>query len=119
VPDQWQGSDRRSTLPSNWPAIRRPILRRDGRRCTWLGDLDADGRPAEYMAGGYDHAQRCTEHATDVDHIGDRLDHRPQNLRSLCGRHHRHRSTLQGVVAKAQRAALRRRPEQPHPGLRA
>lgn len=93
----WTGA-RKATLPPDWPAIRRLVLERDGHRCTWP---DPD--------------ERCTAPATDVDHIGDRHDHHPDNLRSLCGPHHDQRTAAQGVAA---RNAKRYRPQPPHPGLR-
>lgn len=100
---QWQGSDRRERLPSNWPVIRKRVLRRDDHRCTWRHD-----------------GVRCVEIATDVDHIRRGDDHADENLRSLCGWHHNKKSSSEGGAA---RAAIRRRNNQrfrrdeAHPGL--
>jgi 5-methylcytosine-specific restriction enzyme A len=88
---QWANSDRRASLPPDWPTIRRSILTRDGYHCTWIANQD-DGGPKLYFAGGYDPGQRCPSTATDVDHIGNLEDHRPDNLRALCGWHHNARS---------------------------
>jgi hypothetical protein len=57
-----------------------------------------------------DSGDRCPEMATDVDHVGDRFDHSPANLRSLCGWHHRQRTSTQGALAKAAREAKLRHP---------
>lgn len=80
---QWAGSDRRSRLPANWSVLRKRILRRDGYQCT---HRDEDG-------------VRCTEIATDVDHIRPGDDHSELNLRSLCGGHHRKKSSSEGAAA--------------------
>ena len=101
---QWAGSDRRSRLPANWSAIRKRVLRRDGYRCTFR---DPDDR------------ERCAESATDVDHILPGDDHRESNLRSLCGFHHRKKSSSEGGMAQAAKrreidSRFRRREE--HPG---
>ena len=100
MPGHWEGSDRAARLPKDWPKIRARVLKRDGHRCTWV---TGDGR--------------CPEAATDVDHIIAGNDHRDINLRSLCGPHHRAKSAAEGVMARQELAARRRRPPQPHPGL--
>jgi 5-methylcytosine-specific restriction protein A len=96
----WTTSPRRSQLPADWPAIRRRILQRDSHRCTWI-----------------DNNRRCPEPATDVDHIGNPSDHTDNNLRSLCGWHHRRRTAMQGVAAR-QQPITQRRPSERHPGIR-
>ncbi|WJN62543.1 HNH endonuclease [Streptomyces phage phiScoe1] len=100
----WEGSDRRSRLPADWPKIRLRVLRRDAGQCTALN-----------QAG-----ERCGEVATDVDHIRPGDDHSMENLRSLCSWHHRKKSGAEGAAAKAarRRAMAKRfdRREQ-HPGL--
>jgi hypothetical protein len=81
--------------------VRPIVLKRDGYQCTWA-----------------EQGWRCPEPATDVDHIGDPADHRIENLRALCGRHHRIRSGKQGAHARWSRqrqAAARAKPK--HPGL--
>lgn len=100
MPGGWADSDRRNTLPVDWATKVRPrILRRDGHRCTWI-----------------ENGKRCPQRATDVDHVGDPLDHSDANLRALCGTHHDRRSSAQGNAAKAARRAARLRPPEPHPG---
>jgi 5-methylcytosine-specific restriction endonuclease McrA len=93
---QWAGSTRRGRLPSNWPAIRRTILSRDGHACTWT-----------------DHGQQCGQPATDVDHIINNDDDDPSNLRALCTTHHRAKTSREGVTARRPR----KRPTEQHPGL--
>ncbi len=118
---QWLGSTRRDTLPPNWKrGIRPAILKRDGHRCTWLGPRDRaqDGQPARYLAGNYHDGERCTARATDVDHVGDSLNHADSNLRSLCDSHHKFRSSGQGNVTQQRMRDRRLRPVRPHPGLR-
>ncbi|AXH70206.1 HNH endonuclease [Streptomyces phage Haizum] len=101
---RWEGSDRRSRLPADWPKVRLRVLRRDGGQCTALNEA----------------GERCVEVATDVDHIEPGDDHSMGNLRSLCAWHHRKKSGAEGAAAKAARQrALRKkfsRAEQ-HPGL--
>ena len=100
MPGGWAGSRRRAELPPNWyTEIRPAILQRDGYQCR---AVLADGR-------------RCTERATDVDHIGNRHDHRPANLQALCGWHHGRKSSSEGN--RAQRRYSNRRPPERHPGL--
>ncbi|GIE98943.1 hypothetical protein Ari01nite_64080 [Paractinoplanes rishiriensis] len=100
----WEGSDRRARLPANWPAIRRRILRRDAHRCTARTVYD----------------ERCSEPATDVDHIEPGDDHRDANLRSVCEWHHRRKSGREGAAARAavwRRNQSKYRRSEAHPGL--
>lgn len=90
---------RTAPLPPGWARIRAAVLERDGHRCTWRDD-----------------GVRCIEAATDVDHIGDPNDHRPANLRSLCGWHHDRRTAQQAAAARA-RLPKMARPAERHPGL--
>lgn len=120
MPD-WDGSTRRETLPPDWNSRIRPaVFRRDGRRCTWLEGLP-EGGFATYMTGQYNPAIRCTRPATEVDHAGDRLDHRIEACRSICHEHHQPHSGRQGgrasAAARARRRAQRFRPPEPPPGL--
>lgn len=93
----WVGSTRHDTLPPNWPSIQRAVLERDDYRCQ-IQD------PA-----------RCIYRATEVDHVGDRNDHRMAVLRAACHPCHQHRSSSQGGQAWA---AKHKRPSEKHPGLR-
>lgn len=98
---KWASSRRRDQLPKDWKKIRERILARDGYRCT------------ETLSDN----SRCTEPATDVDHIERGNDHSEANLRSLCGHHHRKKSAAEGNAARPKAPPLRR-PSEPHPGLR-
>jgi 5-methylcytosine-specific restriction endonuclease McrA len=100
----WEGSDRRSRLPADWPKRRLRVLRRDGGRCTALDEAGA----------------RCVETATDVDHVLPGDDHRESNLTSLCWWHHRQKSSREGAEArntKRRQNARRFNRTEAHPGL--
>nr|WP_026246949.1 hypothetical protein [Streptomyces sp. SID8354] len=100
----WSTSSRRERLPANWAQIRRRVLYRDGHQCTARDQYGV----------------RCAEHATDVDHIRPGDDHREANLTSLCGWHHRVKSSREGAAAKAavrRRQNRRFRRTETHPGL--
>ncbi|SFD14156.1 HNH endonuclease [Streptomyces aidingensis] len=92
-------SRRTHPRPQGWKTLRQEILNRDQHRCTWIDD-----------------GQRCTARGTDVDHIGNPNDHTPDNLRTLCGPHHRRRTALQARAARGE-TPPRKRPRDPHPGL--
>ena len=75
-------SRRVNPLPDGWGRTRLRILKRDGYRCTWIRQDSVGGR--------------CPEKATDVDHedpLGPETD---DNLRSLCGYHHRLKTSSEG-----------------------
>jgi 5-methylcytosine-specific restriction endonuclease McrA len=93
------GAWRTTPRPRGWKALRAAVLDRDDHQCTWIQD-----------------GQRCTQAGTDADHIGDPEDHRPENLRTLCGYHHRKRTALQAVAARGPLPS-RARPRPSHPGL--
>lgn len=100
---QWQGSTRRETLGKEYFRNRALVMKRDGRQC-------------QIRTPGL-----CIGTATDCDHIGDRLDHRPENMRAACNPCHLERSGRQGgqAAGKARkaRAAARFRQSEPHPGV--
>jgi 5-methylcytosine-specific restriction endonuclease McrA len=95
----WQNSDRRSRLPRDWPVRRRRILTRDGGTCTQVRE---------------DTGRRCNAPATDVDHVHPGDDHSDSNLTSLCGWHHRQKSSSEGGQANAARHLA---PARKHPGV--
>lgn len=74
----WEGSSRRSELPSDWNRRRRRVIRRDGGRCVWCG----------------------SSKQLEVDHIGDRHDHSYENLRTLCHDCHTGRTQKQAQEAR-------------------
>jgi 5-methylcytosine-specific restriction endonuclease McrA len=99
----WNGSDRRSRLPADWPKIRTRILRRDMHRCT-------------HITNGI----RCNKPATEVDHIRRGDDHSERNLRSLCSECHATKSGREGAAAfhaNRRRNDKRFRRHEEHPGL--
>jgi 5-methylcytosine-specific restriction endonuclease McrA len=89
-------SPRSRRLPSNWPALRKQVLARDGYRCCHV-----------------ENNLRCTDAATDVDHIFHGDNHDPMNLQALCAYHHRIKSSREGHAARPKM----RRPVEPHPGI--
>lgn len=98
---QWAGHNRRADLPPNWPQIRAECFRVYGDICHLCGEPGA----------------------TDVDHLGDRNDHRIEMLRPAHGkdtpqRCHVYKSSAEGGRAKADKQGRRRRPPEPHPGLK-
>lgn len=100
----WAGSDRRQRLPKDWATRRRRVLRRDGNRCA---ERDQYG-------------ERCSEQATEVDHIEPGDDHRESNLRALCSWHHQRKSSREGGQARAiqrRKSDQKFRRTEPHPGL--
>lgn len=98
MPGGWVGSQRKTELPDDWSSTIRPaIIARDSGRCRWI-------------EGG----RRCPDRGTDVDHIGDKHDHRLANLRLLCSFHHKKRTSIQGNTARKARADRNR---EQHPAL--
>lgn len=102
----WQSNNpRRNRLPGNWKEIRHQVFRRDGGYCCIP------------LSNG----ARCTNAATQVDHILAGDDHSLSNLQSICDQHHAAKSSSEGAVAynakkKANDKKFRR--EEKHPGLR-
>lgn len=91
----WEGSNRRSELPSDWyTRIRPAVLQRDGHRC-----------------------RQCGAPANQVDHVGDRHDHRPENLQALCDWCHKRKTSLQGNRSPNRTTVREARGPERHPGL--
>ena len=103
---QWVSSTRRERLPADWPARVAAVMERDGHRCTHVR---------------VDTGARCTERATDVDHVVRGDDHRLENLAAKCWWHHAKKTAAEGNAARAlsqqQRMALEKRAARRHPGL--
>lgn len=91
-------SGRVDPLPDKWPAIRMNKLRSDKFKCQHIRE---------------DTGKICGARATDVDHIGDRNNHRFDNLQSLCSYHHDIKTAGQGGRA----AAAKRAKPQRHAGV--
>jgi 5-methylcytosine-specific restriction protein A len=96
----WDGSDRKSRLPADWPIRVAKVKKRDGGRCTWR------------LRSG----KRCPRPGTDVDHRKPGDNHDLANLQLLCAHHHGKKSSGEGRKARADRRALRYRAPEPHPG---
>ena len=97
----WQGSDRKSRLPADWPLLRRVVIERAGGRCEVIKK----------------NGKRCWDDAVDVDHIVAGDDHSLAALQGICAWHHKRKSSREGNAAQAvTRNALKRAPEAP-PGL--
>lgn len=94
--NQWRSTAR----PVDWPARVEAVKARD-KSCRWITD---------------GHVCASIEDL-EADHIGDPSDHRLENLRALCRRHHRSRTGQQGGQAAAAKRIPRKRPSEPHPGL--
>lgn len=93
----WEGSTRSRRLPPDWPARRQRVLARDRGVCHVCGLPGAD----------------------EVDHVNAGDDHRDENLAAIHGRPcHATKSAREGNAARALRRVPRRRPAEPHPGLR-
>lgn len=92
----WASSNRKHELPRNWSTITRRIKQRDPV-CTWPG---------------------CDQPTTDIDHVGHPLDHSDQNLRGLCGPHHKQRTKQQARAAHQAVYARAQRPQPTHPAYR-
>jgi 5-methylcytosine-specific restriction protein A len=95
----WNGSTRRSRLPSNWPALRTAVMRRDRGIC--------------YVCGG--------PGADTVDHVEQGDDHSMGNLAAIHDRNpphcHRFKSAAEGHAGLAVQRAKGRHPAERNPGL--
>lgn len=96
----WDGSNRRARLPKDWKSRRIAVLNRDGRRCRVLSE---------------ETGMRCTEVATEVDHIHPGDNHDLHNLQAICSWHHAKKSSAEGRAAKIKIEPRYRKPEK-HPG---
>jgi 5-methylcytosine-specific restriction protein A len=102
----WEGSDRRQTLPPDRPVRHLTVLRRDHHRCQHLRE---------------DTGRKCGRTAHNVDHIVSYKDGGTDdysNLQALCERHHRQKSGPEGGRASGQVRRAKRNAAKPiHPGL--
>ena len=78
----WETSDRKSRLPSDWLKRRSEVFKIHGRRCY----IFEDGR-------------QCTNEAEDIDHVIPGDDDSLENLRPICRRCHRAKSSSEGWQA--------------------
>lgn len=96
----WQGSTRKQRLPADWTARRMAVLARCNRRCEQI------------KSTGW----RCTNVATDVDHIVAGDNHELDNLQGLCRWHHNAKTTREALAARQKPPAKRKAED--HPGKR-
>ncbi|MFF2123712.1 HNH endonuclease [Kitasatospora sp. NPDC058184] len=96
----WTNSNRLERLPRDWQTRRLSVLRRAGYQCEHIR---------------HDTEQRCTELATDVDHIQRGDDHELSNLQALCRWHHGKKSAEEGSTARRKPRARRERDPEVHP----
>lgn len=92
----WESSNRKSRLPREWHRLRAIVLRNAHNQC-------------EVMDNGV----RCTNRATEVDHIIPGDDHSLGNLRAICSDHHKPKSSAEGNAARKLKYSRR---HEPHPG---
>lgn len=88
----WASSNRRSELPSNWPALRARVMRRDRGVC--------QGVLSEGAICGYP--------GTEVDHIRPGMDHSMGNLQLLCAWCHKRKTQAESQAARANAKPLPR-----------
>lgn len=100
-PKGWTGRD----LPSNWASIREQVFKRDGYRCRWI--LPSGKRCPRGRATGW---------ALECDHKGDRNDHRLEALQTLCEKHHRDKTSKEGIAAREAKRKKRPRRVERRPG---
>ena len=102
----WSTSTRKNRLPSGWPLLRRRVLERDGYHCQHVRA---------------DTGALCGKWANQVDHIVPDFeggDDSMGNLQSLCGYHHRVKSSAEGARgAGRKRAAAARAERYRHPAF--
>lgn len=102
----WEGSDRRYTLPRDWPARVTHVLNRDNHECQHL--RTDTGRLCRLPARAVDHIVPHHEGGTDDE----------ANLQALCDWHHGKKSGAEGGRASGRaRAAKKAAAKTPHPGL--
>jgi 5-methylcytosine-specific restriction protein A len=92
----WENSTRKHRLPRNWHRLRAIVLRDANHQC-------------EVVTNGI----RCTNAATEVDHIIPGDDHSRENLRAICEEHHKPKSSREGNAARTKKYGKR---VEDHPG---
>lgn len=80
----YANSDRRKRLPSNWPALRRMVLRRDAYSCRCVD-------PVHFW-----HVGECGAFGDQCDHVIAGDNHDPDNLAAICRRCHMSKSGHEG-----------------------
>lgn len=99
MPGQWEDSDRRTRLPTDWPQRCAAVRARDGDTCWLCGQPGADT---------IDHKQVGDNH--ELDNLAPVHDRNPPHC-------HRYKSSAEGNTARAALRAQLTTPREPHPGL--
>jgi hypothetical protein len=102
----WKG-ERRADLPSNWSSTIVPAILNRDPTCQLH-------YPDEWQVAS--RTVHCTIISTEVDHRGDRRDHRSHMLRGVCHECHARRTREQSAQARGILGRLR--PGERHPGLK-
>lgn len=97
----WQRGGPSRTSTPQWRRLRREVVARDGNHCSRCGE-SGERRPLQL-----DHIVPVAEGGTDT----------LANARLLCTPCHTPKTQAESARAKARRAARRRLPPTPHPGL--
>lgn len=95
----WSTSDRRLRLPRNWHELKRQVKAR-----------------ARGLCEAEQHDPRCDGVGTDCDHVLQGDDHSLGNLQWLSGPCHRAKTARESAARNHERAGLRHRPTEQHPG---
>lgn len=95
----WATSDRRSRLPRDWPARVSKVKRRAKGKCE-----------------AKRHHPRCDGSGSECDHVHPGDDHSLDNLQWLSEWCHKAKTSEDNAKIAAERAAMRKRPEEIHPG---
>lgn len=98
----WQSGGRSRTDTGEWRRLKRAVIARDGNRCAGCG---ADGRAVPLQLA---HIVGDAEGGAST----------AGNVRLLCGPCHAPETKAEADRGKARKAARRRLPPTPHPGLR-
>lgn len=95
----WSTSDRRTRLPHNWATIRAQVKARARGQCQ-----------------ATTHHPHCNGRGTDADHIKPGDNHNLTNLQWLSAPCHKAKTAAETSQRNKANAALKRRPQEAHPG---
>lgn len=95
----WENSTRRDRLPDDWWKRRARVKRRAGGKCEATV-----------------HDPKCDGIGTDADHIIEGDDHSDANLQWLSYPCHKAKTSRENARRNRDRARLRLRPAEAHPG---
>lgn len=97
-------------LPPNWGQLVKAVKHR-AKKTSPLGIEQCEARLPRS-------GKRCPQLGVDVDHEGDKDDHRLSKLRLKCQDHHKPKTAAQGHDAWRAKKAKAKRPDEEHPGRR-